>query len=308
MTIRVLGRLGQAGLTLIAAAVIVWALQVLTPADPARQLLIARGLADPAAAEVAALRAELGLDQPAFERFGRWLAAILRGDLGTSWNTGRPVAAEIGSRLPATVRLCLTALGLAAVLGVPAALLAARWRGQPVDYGVRFVIFAAASVPSYVIGTVLLDGVVVGWGLGTVLADGSWRASLLPAVPLAIAIAATWARVFRASLVEASSSTVIDVALARGSRFGRALFVHAVPPATPALLTAVAMSVGGLLAGAAVVETVFTWPGIGRYLIESIIARDVPAVQILILFGVVAFLASSLVVDALIALIRGPVR
>ncbi len=172
------------------------------------------------------------------------------------------------------------------------------------DFGIRGLIFTGAAVPSFVVGTVLLDIVVLGWGMGSVIADGSWRGAVLPAVPLAIGAAAMWARVFRAALVDASSSGPVDVAVGRGASPSRALLVHMVPPATPALLTAAGMTVGSLLAGAAVVETVFTWPGIGRYLIESIVSRDVPVVQALVLFGVLAYVVASLLVDVIVGLIR----
>ncbi|NEE00172.1 ABC transporter permease [Phytoactinopolyspora halotolerans] len=293
----VLRRVGQALLTLAAAAFVVWCLQLLAPADPARQVLIAQGVTDPTAAQVAGLRAELGLDDAAPVRFGRWAAGLVTGDLGTSWSSGRSVASEVAGRLPATVRLCAVALGLAALAAVPMALAAARWRGGALDLGIRGLIFTGAAVPSFVVSTVVLDVVVLGWGLGSIIADGSWGGALLPAIPLAVGAAAMWARVFRAALVEAASSGAVEVSMGRGATPTRALLIHMVPPATPPLLTAVGMTVGSLLAGAAVVETVFTWPGIGRYLIESIVARDVPVVQVLVLSGVLAYVVASLLVD-----------
>lgn len=304
MILGALRRLAQAALTLAAAAVLVWCLQELAPVDPARAVLIAQGITDPTAGQVDRLRGDLGLDDPAYVRFVRWAGGLIRGDLGTSWSTGTAVSAELASRLPATLRLGAVALLLAALLAVPAALVAARWRNGPVDLGVRGLIFAGAAVPSFVIGSVLLHIVVLDWGIGTVLADGSWTTALMPALPLAIGAAAIWARVFRGSLVAASSARTVDVAVARGAGQWRALLIHVVPPATPALLTAVGITVGGLLAGAAVVETIFTWPGLGRYLVEAVVARDAPVVQALVLFGVLAYVATSLVVDLIVLVVR----
>lgn len=304
MILGALRRLAQAALTLAAAAVLVWCLQELSPADPARAVLIAQGITDPTAGQVDRLRSELGLDDPAYIRFVRWAGGLIRGDLGTSWSTGTAVSAELAGRMPATLRLGAVALILAAMLAVPAGLVAARWRNGPVDLGVRGLIFAGAAVPSFVIGSVLLHIVVLDWGIGTVLADGSWTSALLPALPLAIGAAAVWARVFRGSLVAASSTRTVDVAIARGAGPWRSLLIHVVPPATPALLTAVGITVGGLLAGAAVVETIFTWPGLGRYLVEAVVARDAPVVQALVLFGVLAYVATSLIVDLVIMVVR----
>lgn len=288
---------GQAVLTLVMAAVVVWSLQLLAPGDPARAVLEALGVSSPTDAQVDAMRHELGLTAPAPERLARWLFNALGGDLGTSWRTGRPVTHELAARLPPTLRLAALALLIAAVLALPLALVAARWAGRTPDLAARAVMFVGASVPSFIVGTVLLEVVVLRWGIGRVLADGSWGGAVLPAVPLGVGAAASWARVLRAALVEVSAAPHLDVARARGAGPLRRLVVHALPGALPALLAAVGLTVGSLLAGAAVVETVFTWPGVGRYLIEAIAARDVPVVQGAVLLGVLAYVMASLVAD-----------
>ncbi|MBE1603424.1 ABC transporter permease subunit [Actinopolymorpha pittospori] len=300
----ILIRVGQAALTLAGAAALVWALQILAPGDPARQVLIARGIESPSVAQVTAARAELRLEDPAYARLGHWFVGVVQGDLGTSWSTGRPVSVEIAERLPATVRLTSVALALALAFAMPLALLAVARRGRTADLAARFLMFGGAAVPTFVLGTVLLDVVAVRLGVGAILADGSWSAVLLPALPIAVATAATWARVLRTVMVERSGSRFVEVAYARGSSRLRLLVVHLLPGAVPALLTAVGISVGGLLAGAAVVETIFTWPGIGRFLVAAIAARDVPVVQACVLFGVLAYVLASTLADAVAALIE----
>jgi ABC-type dipeptide/oligopeptide/nickel transport system permease component len=301
---RWLSRLGQGIATLAGAAVLVWSLQLLAPGDPAREVLIAKGFDRPTPEQLAATRTALGLDEPAVVRFGRWLAGLPQGDLGTSWATGRPVAAELAERLPATVRLAVVALGLALVIAVPLALLAVAGRGRVLDLLARGVMFAGAAVPSFVVATLLLEIVVLQWGVGSVLADGTWGAAVLPAIPLAIGAAAVWARVLRTVMLERAEATYVEVARARGASALRRLLVHVLPGAVPALLTAAGMTVGMLLAGAAVVETVFTWPGIGRHLVAAIQARDVPVVQGIVLFGVLAYVVVSTVADAVADLIE----
>lgn len=300
---RVLRRIGQAILTLFVAATLVWALQLAAPGDPARALLSANGVDNPVPAQIEATRAELGLNDPAWQRYATWLGGAVRGDLGESWRTGRPVAVELGERLPATLRLAVVALLLALLMAVPAALIAAAGRNQLPDLVARSAMFLGAATPSFVIGSLLLDIVVLDFGIGQVIADGSWQGAVLPAIPLAIGAAATWARVLRSSLVDTIDAGHVFVAQARGATLPRRLLVHALPNSSPGLLAAIGVTVGSLVAGAAVVETVFTWPGIGRYLVEAIAARDVPVVQGTVLLGVLGYVVTSLVIDVLTTLV-----
>lgn len=286
--------MAQAAVTLVAAAVLVWSLQLLAPGDPAHRILVAGGVSSPTPAQVAALRAELGLDEPAPVRLARWLVAAAQGDLGTSWRTGGPVAAELADRLPATLRLAAVALVLALLLAIPLALAA---QHRLTDLGARGLVFLGAAAPSFVVGTLLLEVVVLRLGVGRVLADGSWSGAVLPAVPLALAAAAVWARVLRGAMIEVGARRHVHVARARGAGRLRVLLVHVLPGASPPLLAAVGMTVGSLLAGAAVVETVFTWPGVGPYLIDAIVARDVPVVQGTVLLGVLAYVVASMLAD-----------
>jgi ABC-type dipeptide/oligopeptide/nickel transport system permease component len=295
--LRALTRIAQAGVTLVAAAVLVWSLQVLAPGDQARRVLQANGVSNPTPAQVAALRAELGLDDPALVRMAGWLANAARGDLGTSWRTGAPVAAELADRLPATLRLSAVALALALLLAVPLALAAVAGHNRLPDLGTRGLMFLGAAAPSFVVGTLLLDVVVLRFGIGRVLADGSWSGAVLPAIPLAFAAAALWARVLRGAMLDVGTRRHVHVARARGAGRLRVLLVHVLPGASPPLLAAIGMTVGSLLAGAAVVETVFTWPGVGPYLIDAIVARDVPVVQGTVLLGVLAYVVASMLAD-----------
>jgi ABC-type dipeptide/oligopeptide/nickel transport system permease component len=290
-------RIAQAAFTLVAAAILVWSLQLLAPGDPARRVLIANGVANPTPAQVADLRTGLGLDEPAPVRLARWLVSAVQGDLGTSWRTGAPVAAELADRLPATLRLATVALGLALLLAVPLALAAVAGRNLLPDLGARGLMFLGAAAPSFVVGTLLLEVVVLRFGIGRVLADGSWSGAVLPAIPLALAAAAMWARVLRGAMLDVGTRRHVHMARARGAGRLRVLLVHVLPGASPPLLAAIGMTVGSLLAGAAVVETVFTWPGVGPYLIDAIVARDVPVVQGTVLLGVLAYVVASMLAD-----------
>lgn len=295
----VLRRLGQAVITLAAASALVFGMLAVTPGDPAQRVLTARSMQEPTPAAVAAVREELRLDDPLPVRFGRWAADAARGDLGVSWMTGRPVSAEFTDRLPATLRLTAAALvvavGLSLLLGTVAALGARRWP----DTLSRTVALASLVVPSFVLGVVLLDVLVVRAGLGRVIADGTWATVFLPAVVLALGSVATWSRVLRTSLLEAGSAAYLRVAAARGASRTRRLLVHQLPNAITPFLTMVGLGTASLIGGAAIVESVFTWPGVGRFTVEAINARDMPVIVGFTLIAIVVYVVASLVIDLL---------
>ena len=293
----------QAGMTLLCASVVVWSLLLLAPGDTAERVLIAGGESNPTTAEIAQERMQLGLSGPPWSRYIEWLVRALHGDLGQSWLTGRPVTSELGDRLPATARLAVTALVLAIALSLILAILSAMAPGRLPDWLSRIASLLMISTPNFVLGVVLLDIVVIRLGFSRVLTDGTWSTVLLPAVCLALAPAAIWSRVLRASLLEARGAAYLHVSAARGASRTRQLIVHALPNALVPFLTVIGVGTAGFLAGAPVVETVFTWPGIGRYTVEAINARDVPIVQGYTLLAVFTFVIVSLVVDIAVRLI-----
>jgi glutathione transport system permease protein len=293
----VLRRLGQTALTLWVASILVWSLTSLTSGDPARRVLNSRGVTDPTDSQVEEMRAELELDRPALVRYVDWLWNAVQGDLGVSWRTGRPVSEEFTAHLPATLNLAIAALLIALLISVPLAMLGAATAGRWPDWVIRVVTLVMVSTPSFLLGVLLLHVVVLQWGFGSIVADGTWANVGLPALALAAWPAASWARILRGGLLEAMSATYQQVSMARGAGRARLLVVHALPNAAVPFLSIVGVSVGWLLAGTPVVETVFTWPGIGRFTIDSIVARDVPVVQAFTLFAVLMFVAASLLVD-----------
>jgi ABC-type dipeptide/oligopeptide/nickel transport system permease component len=303
-----LRRLAQALATVAAGSLLVWALLAVSPGDPARQLLQAQGVTQPHPAELAQVRAELGLDRPAPAQYAAWTAGAVRGDLGRSWRTGEPVSRLLRERAGPTLRLTLLAVLLGGLAALPLAVLGALGAGRWPDALSRATIFGAASAPTFVIGLLVLELVVVRWGIGRVVADGGWSAALLPALPLAVAIAAEWARVIRSGLDDALAAGYSQVATARGVSTVRLVVAYGLPAAARPWLAVLGMTVGGLLAGAAVVETLFTWPGIGRELIHAIAARDVPVVQGIIAVGVIGFAAAAALADLAAAAIDPRLR
>lgn len=290
-------RVAQALLTALGASLLVWALMPLAPGDPALRVLVSRGVTDPTPREVSAQRTELGLDRPLIEQYGDFLLGAVRGDLGDSYQSGRPVTGEIVATLPATALLAGVALSIALLLAVPAALVAAGWAGQRPDSALRVLSLVGSAVPEFLIGLVILYAAALGLDWIDVVADGTVATVWAPAVALAIPTAAVWSRLLRASLLEALGSRYTLVARARGATRVRVLVRHALPNAALPFLTAIGLGVGGLLGGAVIVEQVFTWPGLGGYVVTAIGARDLAAVQGFAAVSALIYVTTSLVVD-----------
>lgn len=289
------------GLTLVAASVLIFALVQLAPGDPARYVL---GLqADEQA--VAALRAQLGLDDPVLTRYGRWVGALLQGDLGTSLTYRVPVGELLAERLPVTLPLAALALGLAVSLAVPAALLAARRLGGAVDRAVGAASQLGVSVPDFWLGVMgaWLFAVVLRW----VPAGGfpGWEAGLaaglqslaLPALALAVPQAAILTRVLRAGLAELAQAEFLRTARAKGASRWRTLWRHALPNTASPVLTLLGLQTAYLLAGSVIVENVFFLPGVGRLLFQGVTAHDLVLVQSLVLVLVALGVAISAAVE-----------
>ncbi|MGH8932254.1 MAG: ABC transporter permease [Egibacteraceae bacterium] len=292
-------RVGQGLAAALGASVLVWALLPLAPGDPARRVLQARGVADPQPVEIEAARVELGLDQPLPVQYAQWLRRAVRGDLSESYESGQPVLEELRKRLPATALLAGTAIAIAALGALPAALLAAAYRGRWPDALLRGLSLVGAALPAFLVGLFALQVIVLGRGWGRALSDGSPGQVWLPALVLALARIADWSRLLRASLLEALGSGFILVSVARGATRLRVLVRHALPNALLPFLTAVGVGVGALLGGTPIVEAVFTWPGIGSYVVSAINARDLPVIQGFAALAAMAYVATSVAVDVL---------
>jgi len=284
-------------LLLLGAATVVFFLIHLIPGDPAAAML-GEGAAP---ADVAALRKDLGLDRPLLDQYGSWLSGLVHGDLGASILTKRNVAGEILRALPATASLASAAFLLALAVAVPAGVAAALYRGRAADHLRRAFSLHGVSTPSYVSGPLLVLVFSVGLGLLPVSGRDTPGALVLPAVTMGLALAALLARMVRASLAEELSRPYMVAALSRGEGRLAAALRHAGKNALPPVLVVAGLQFGSLLTGAVVTETIFSWPGIGRLLIQSIQRRDYPTVQGCVLFIASVYVVVNACVDALAA-------
>ncbi len=284
-------------LLLAGAATIVFFLIHLIPGDPAAAIL-----GDGASpADVAVLRHDLGLDRPLPEQYTRWFGGLVRGDLGRSILTKKPVTKEILRALPATVTLAIAAFLSAVLVAVPTGVLAAMQRGRPLDHALRTLSLAGVSTPNYVSAPLLVLVFSVGMGLLPVSGRTGPLSLVLPAVTLGLSMAALLSRMVRASVAEELSRPYVMAALARGEPPLLASLAHAGRNALPPILVVAGLQFGSLLTGAVVTETIFSWPGIGRLLIQSIGRRDYPMVQGCVLFIATVYTVVNAGVDLLVA-------
>lgn len=293
------GRLGGALLVWLLVSFIAFSLGTVAPGDPAQLMLLRRTGDAPSDAEVRALRAELGLDRPFIVRYRIWLTNAVRGDFGTSYRTGRPVLDDLRERMGATLWLAVTSLAIGIVIAVPLAVVAARRRDGPADYFARLVALAGVSIPSYLVAYVLtlILSVQLGWFPVMGGRSGNAAGVMLPALTLGIGSAASLARLLRGALLDELGSDYVRQARAKGRDEWGILTHHALRNAVNPVVTVGALRFGRLLGEAAVVESVFAWPGIGMWVVSAIYDRDYPAIQGFVLYIATLFTAINLLVD-----------
>jgi peptide/nickel transport system permease protein len=290
-------RLGGAFLALAGASTLIWVLVPLAPGNPSYRILRAQGVLDPSPSEVGEIANRYGLDRPLPAQYLIWAKGVARGDFGVSYMTGRPVAEEMRRRLPATLRLTVATMGIALFTSVLAALAGTRYRGRWPDAACRVVAFLTATVPSFVVGFLLLEVLIVEQGWGQVAGTGDWAGVWLPACALSFGLFATWSRLLRSELTLALESRFAFVLRARGLAEHRILTHHALPVAAPPFLQTVGLGFGAVLSGAPVIEAVFTWPGLGSFAVQAVNARDLPVVQGYAIYATFAYVMSSTLVD-----------
>lgn len=278
MTGYLLQRCASALFVLWALTVVTFTLANLTPGDPARMALEARGM-EPTEQSVAQMRRELQLEEPAPVRYLAWLGRVVRGDLGHSFRNGEPVAGELATRLPATLALALAALAASIAIALPLGVLAATRPGSRLDHICRGLALAGAAVPSFWLALMLIVALAVWLQLLPTSGSGSAAHLVLPTLSLAAGQAAMTLRLVRSGLLEALPQAYVSAARARGLLEHRVVLAHALPNALLPVVTVLGMQIGSLLGGAAIVETIFAWPGVGRLAVEAIYGRDYPMIQ-----------------------------
>ncbi len=319
--------------TFIGVTLLTFALIRLVPGDPIELLAGERGI-DPE--RHAALRAELGLDKPIVSQYGIYISDVLSGDLGRSIVTKTPVLDEFLSLFPATVELALCAILFAIAIGIPLGIFAAVKRGSVFDYTTMGVALTGYSMPIFwwALLLILLFSVQLGWTpvsgrlsvmyyvesvTGFMLIDtllsgekGAFQSAvshlILPAIALGTIPLAVIARMTRSSMLEVLGEDYIRTARAKGLAPFRVIALHALRNALIPVVTVIGLAVGVLFAGAILTETIFAWPGVGKWLVESVRRRDYPVLQGGVLLVATVVMAVNLFVDILYGLINPRIR
>ncbi|NML46114.1 ABC transporter permease [Ramlibacter sp. G-1-2-2] len=292
-------RLLQAVPVLVGVSVAVFLMIHLIPGDPAE--IVAGQMAT--REDVENVRRALGLDQPLAQQYLHFAGRALTGDFGTSFRTGRPVSEEILGRYGNTLLLGAVALLIAAVVGGLAGIVSAVKRFTWIDNLALVLSILAISTPAFSLGLLLILAFAVWVNLLPMTGFDSWPAIIMPALTLSAASMAVICRIMRSSLVEVLDNQYVRTARAKGLREHLVIWRHGVRNAIIPVVTVAGLQLGYLLGSAVVTETVFAWPGLGRLLVQSILARDFPVVQAAVLVVAVTFIAVNIVTDLLYGLL-----
>ncbi|WP_338556751.1 nickel ABC transporter permease [Paenibacillus sp. KS-LC4] len=300
-------RLIQLVFVLFILSLVVFILMKLAPGDPVLTLLHADEMSITQADE-AALREELGFNQPVLVQYGKWMLRLIQLDLGTSYLKGRPVLDELLDKLPATIQLTASGLAVMVAIALPLGLIASRYPNRWPDHVSRILALVGASIPSFWMGLLLiyLFSLKLGW-LPT-SGKGSFAHMILPSITLGFAMAAVYARLLRSGLLDSLSQDYIKAARARGLAEHRILIGHALRAALLPVITVFGVSFGNLLAGSVVIETLFAWPGLGSLALEAIFERDYPVIQGYVLATGLFVVVVNLLVDLSYSLLDPRIR
>lgn len=297
---------------LLVVSVVVFMLVHLTPGDPARVILGAEAPMD----QVAALREDMGLDQPILLQYWDWLIHAVQGDLGTSIFMQQPVTEVLAERIGPTAALAIAAELIIVVVAVPLGIAAARRPGGFMDRSVMVVALVGMGIPSFVLAIflVLVFGVIfqvlptAGWvelsdGLGEYLSH-----LVLPAIALAVILSALVARMTRGSMMDVLSENFVQLARSIGMGETRIVYREVLRNASLPIITVLGTTFGSLITGAVVTETVFNIPGIGQLVVDSIDRRDYPVIQGVVLLGALLYVGLNLIIDLLYGILDPRVR
>ena len=249
-------------------------------------------------AEKAAAREELGLDKPLPEQYVVWLKGVLTGDMGKSFVSGQPVFTTFVSKLPATIALAVTSLLLTVLISSPCGILSAVKQNRFWDYLIRFLSFIGNSLPNFFVSLLLIYFFSLKLGWFPVMGNArGWKSIILPTFTLALAMAAKYTRQVRATVLEELNKEYVQGARARGVRENRILYFSVLKASMLTIVTLLALSIGSLLGGTAIVESIFMWDGVGKMAVDAITMRDYPVIQAYVIWMAVIYVLVNLVTD-----------
>ena len=245
-----------------------------------------------------AAREQLGLDKPFLTQYAVWLGKLLRGDMGNSYVSGKPVFATFISKLPATLLLTAVSIVMTIIISVPLGVLAAVKQNCVTDYVIRFFSFIGNSLPNFFVSLILMYVLAIRLRWFPVIAkDVSLKSVAMPAITLATAMSAKYLRQVRATVLDELSKDYVAGARARGIRFSVTLWKSVMKASLVTILTLLMLSVGNLLGGTAIVESIFMWDGVGKMAVDAISMRDYPIIQAYVRWMAIIYVAVNLLTD-----------
>lgn len=256
-----------------------------------------------------AKRAELGLDRPFLIQYFSWLGSMLRGDMGSSYVSGRDVFQTFISKLPATLLLTALSMILTVVISIPLGILAAVRHDTFTDYILRFLSFIGNSLPNFFVALLLMQLLAIQWKLLPVISNGTdLKSAMMPTLTLAIAMSAKYTRQVRAAVLEELNKDYVTGAKARGVRNRVILWKSVLKSALLTIITLLALSIGSLLGGTAIIESIFMWDGVGKLAVDAITMRDYPMIQAYVVWMAIIYVAVNLITDLLYHLLDPRIR
>lgn len=303
----ILKRLLQLVVVLLGVTFLTFMITQATPSDAAEMKYVSMGMI-PSTELLEKTREEMGLNDPVLIQYGRWLGNVLHGDLGESSKFGESVWTQMTRKLPMTLKLAGVSLIVVIVFSFPLGILSAVKKNKVADYMIRFLSFFGVSMPNFWLALLLMYIFAVRLGWFKVVSTNSVQGMILPVATLTIPMISSYARQIRAALLEELNANYVIGARARGIPERRIIWGHVLPNAILPIVTLLGLSVGHLLGGAAIIETIFSWQGIGNMVVEAIRVRDYPLIQGYVIWMAIIYVTVNLIVDIAYRLLDPQIR
>ena len=303
----ILKRLLQFVVVLLGVTFLTFMITQATPSDAAEMKYVSMGMM-PSTELLEKTREEMGLNDPVLIQYGRWLGNVLHGDLGESSKFGESVWTQMTRKLPMTLKLAGVSLIVVIVFSFPLGILSAVKKNKVADYMIRFLSFFGVSMPNFWLALLLMYIFAVRLGWFKVVSTNSVQGMILPVATLTIPMISSYARQIRAALLEELNANYVIGARARGIPERRIIWGHVLPNAILPIVTLLGLSVGHLLGGAAIIETIFSWQGIGNMVVEAIRVRDYPLIQGYVIWMAIIYVTVNLMVDIAYRLLDPQIR
>lgn len=303
----ILKRMLQLVVVLLGVTFLTFMITQATPSDAAEMKYVSMGMI-PSTELLEKTREEMGLNDPVLIQYGRWLGNVLHGDLGESSKFGESVWTQMTRKLPMTLKLAGVSLIVVIVFSFPLGILSAVKKNKVADYMIRFLSFFGVSMPNFWLALLLMYIFAVRLGWFKVVSTNSVQGMILPVATLTIPMISSYARQIRAALLEELNANYVIGARARGIPERRIIWGHVLPNAILPIVTLLGLSVGHLLGGAAIIETIFSWQGIGNMVVEAIRVRDYPLIQGYVIWMAIIYVMVNLIVDIAYRLLDPQIR